>query len=141
MNASLSRQLFEAGNLDEWEDDFKNRIWIASVRKSSRKPDQASHSLDNTLGPRYSGQLTKTTEIQYIMDSEDKFEWDTPKAANNYAKHGISFGEAKGVFRDTLLLKNSMIEKTTVRSVILLLVWLGTSYCSLSIPNEEKRFG
>ncbi len=35
------------------------------------------------------------------MDSEDKFEWDTPKAANNYAKHGISFDEAKGVFRDT----------------------------------------
>ena len=35
------------------------------------------------------------------MDSEDKFEWDPNKAASNRAKHGISFEEAKGVFRDT----------------------------------------
>lgn len=29
-----------------------------------------------------------------------KFEWDKRKAKNNYAKHGVSFEFAKGVFKD-----------------------------------------
>ena len=31
-----------------------------------------------------------------------KFEWDPAKAAENVAKHGVSFEEAATVFRDTL---------------------------------------
>ena len=31
-----------------------------------------------------------------------KFEWDATKAAENLAKHGVSFEEAATVFRDTL---------------------------------------
>ncbi|MEK7367613.1 MAG: BrnT family toxin [candidate division NC10 bacterium] len=31
-----------------------------------------------------------------------QFEWDTAKAAENLAKHGVSFEEAATVFRDTL---------------------------------------
>ena len=31
-----------------------------------------------------------------------KFEWDPAKAAENAAKHGVSFEEAATVFRDTL---------------------------------------
>ena len=31
-----------------------------------------------------------------------KFEWDPGKAAENVAKHGVSFEEAATVFRDTL---------------------------------------
>lgn len=31
-----------------------------------------------------------------------KFEWDPSKAAENVAKHGVSFEEAATVFRDTL---------------------------------------
>lgn len=31
-----------------------------------------------------------------------KFEWDTAKAAENLAKHGVSFEEASTVFRDLL---------------------------------------
>ena len=30
-----------------------------------------------------------------------QFEWDTAKAAENLAKHGVSFEEAATVFRDT----------------------------------------
>jgi len=33
------------------------------------------------------------------MDLE--FEWDKAKAEENYAKHGVSFEMAKGVFRDS----------------------------------------
>ena len=33
------------------------------------------------------------------MDN-DVFEWDDAKAAENYARHGISFDAAKGVFED-----------------------------------------
>jgi uncharacterized DUF497 family protein len=29
-----------------------------------------------------------------------KFRWDTSKAKNNYAKHGVSFDLAKSVFKD-----------------------------------------
>jgi uncharacterized DUF497 family protein len=29
-----------------------------------------------------------------------RFAWDKPKAKNNYAKHGVSFDLAKGVFKD-----------------------------------------
>ncbi len=31
-----------------------------------------------------------------------QFEWDTAEAAENLAKHGVSFEEAPTVFRDTL---------------------------------------
>ncbi len=31
-----------------------------------------------------------------------RFEWDLAKAAENLAKHGVSFEEASTVFRDTL---------------------------------------
>ena len=31
-----------------------------------------------------------------------QFEWDTAKAAENLAKHGVSFEDAATVFRDTL---------------------------------------
>ncbi len=31
---------------------------------------------------------------------DDRFEWDDAKAAQNLAKHGISFEEARLVFRD-----------------------------------------
>jgi len=31
---------------------------------------------------------------------EDDFEWDKDKDAANYAKHGISFEQVRGVFRD-----------------------------------------
>ncbi len=31
-----------------------------------------------------------------------EYEWDDDKAASNFAKHGISFGEAKTVFDDPL---------------------------------------
>jgi uncharacterized protein len=32
--------------------------------------------------------------------NDDVFEWDTNKAASNYAKHGVTFEAAKGVFKD-----------------------------------------
>lgn len=67
--------------------------WIAFIRKTRGKLGRIS------LDPSW--QLTTTTEIQYSMNSEDKFEWDRNKAASNKAKHGISFEEAKGVFHDT----------------------------------------
>jgi uncharacterized DUF497 family protein len=31
---------------------------------------------------------------------DDAFEWDNRKAAENYAKHGVSFALAREVFRD-----------------------------------------
>jgi hypothetical protein len=34
-----------------------------------------------------------------------EFEWDPEKAAANLAKHGVSFGEAEGVFADPLALE------------------------------------
>ncbi len=33
------------------------------------------------------------------------FEWDSSKAASNYKKHGVSFGEAKSVFYDEFALQ------------------------------------
>ena len=33
-----------------------------------------------------------------------KFEWDREKAASNLSKHGVSFGEAKTVFDDPLMI-------------------------------------
>jgi len=33
--------------------------------------------------------------------SDDDFEWDEAKAAENYAKHGVSLGNARRVFKDT----------------------------------------
>ena len=33
-----------------------------------------------------------------------RFEWDEDKAASNFAKHGVSFAEARTVFGDPLLL-------------------------------------
>jgi uncharacterized protein len=35
------------------------------------------------------------------MDS-DQFEWDDAKAASNFSKHGVTFGEAGTVFDDPL---------------------------------------
>jgi uncharacterized protein len=32
--------------------------------------------------------------------ADDAFEWDTTKAAENYAKHGVSFETAVEIFRD-----------------------------------------
>jgi uncharacterized protein len=32
--------------------------------------------------------------------NDDAFEWDQAKAAENYAKHGVSFEVAKKVFKD-----------------------------------------
>lgn len=32
--------------------------------------------------------------------NDDVFEWDTSKAASNYAKHGVRFEAARGVFKD-----------------------------------------
>jgi hypothetical protein len=34
-----------------------------------------------------------------------EFEWDPGKAAANLSKHGVSFGEAEGVFADPLALE------------------------------------
>lgn len=34
-----------------------------------------------------------------------KFEWDKSKAKVNYAKHGVSFDLAKGVFKDLLAIE------------------------------------
>jgi len=34
-----------------------------------------------------------------------EFEWDPGKAAENLAKHGVSFGEAEGVFADPLAIE------------------------------------
>jgi uncharacterized DUF497 family protein len=34
-----------------------------------------------------------------------EFEWDPGKAAGNLSKHGVSFGEAEGVFADPLALE------------------------------------
>jgi uncharacterized DUF497 family protein len=34
-----------------------------------------------------------------------EFEWDEGKAAANYAKHGVSFEAARGVFKDPLALE------------------------------------
>jgi hypothetical protein len=31
---------------------------------------------------------------------DEEFEWDDDKAASNFAKHGVSFDEARAVFRD-----------------------------------------
>ena len=36
-----------------------------------------------------------------------QFEWDAAKAAENLAKHGVSFEEAATVFRDTLSVTGS----------------------------------
>ena len=36
---------------------------------------------------------------------EDAFEWDRNKAAENYAKHGVSFEAAKKVFNDPFALE------------------------------------
>ena len=36
-----------------------------------------------------------------------QYEWDPAKAAANLAKHGVSFGEAATVFRDTLSVTGS----------------------------------
>jgi uncharacterized protein len=35
---------------------------------------------------------------------EDDFEWDTAKAAGNYATHGVSFETARDVFKDSFAL-------------------------------------
>ena len=43
--------------------------------------------------------LDKTTGRPYIMD-EDEFEWDAPKAASNFDKHGVTFEAACLVFDD-----------------------------------------
>ena len=32
--------------------------------------------------------------------ADDVFEWDETKAAENYAKHGVSFEQARGAFDD-----------------------------------------
>ena len=32
--------------------------------------------------------------------TDDDFEWDETKAADNYARHGVSFDTAKKVFKD-----------------------------------------
>lgn len=34
------------------------------------------------------------------LDSTGEFEWDPAKAVANQAKHGVSFGQARGVFSD-----------------------------------------
>jgi len=71
---------------------WRDGTWVASIKKGHEKLDQIRLYLNQ--------QLTKTTGTQYSMDSEDNFEWDRSKAASNRAKHGISFEEAKGIFRD-----------------------------------------
>lgn len=47
--------------------------------------------------------LTKLRIFSIIRIEDDKlFEWDNNKAANNLAKHGVSFENAKKVFDDYL---------------------------------------
>lgn len=36
---------------------------------------------------------------------DEEFEWDDDKAAANLRKHGITFEEARGVFRDPLAIE------------------------------------
>jgi uncharacterized protein len=36
--------------------------------------------------------------------SDDEFDWDDPKAAKNLRNHGVSFEEARHVFRDPFAL-------------------------------------
>lgn len=35
----------------------------------------------------------------------ESFEWDDAKAKSNYAKHGVSFEFARGVFRDAFAIE------------------------------------
>lgn len=84
------------------------RNWIAYIRKSGIKLGWAKIHHNNTSRSQQSRQLTETTETPYSMYSEDNFEWDLNKAASNRAKHGgISFEEAKGVFRDTFAVEKN----------------------------------
>jgi uncharacterized DUF497 family protein len=45
----------------------------------------------------------------------DAFEWDDTKAAENYAKHGVSFELAAKVFRDPLASNDWMTARTMAR--------------------------
>ncbi len=45
------------------------------------------------------------------------FEWGETKAAENYAKHGVSFETATEVFRDMFAVERLMTAKTTARIV------------------------
>lgn len=48
--------------------------------------------------------LRKTTGIPYIL-LDEAFEWDDDKAAANLRKHGVTFEDARGVFRDPLAIE------------------------------------
>ena len=44
--------------------------------------------------------------LRRIFTNDGDFEWDDRKAAQNYAKHGVSFDLARFVFKDAFAIEN-----------------------------------
>lgn len=58
------------------------------------------------------------------------FEWDETKAAENYAKHGVSFETAIRVFDDAFASSGWMTARTTARSVTAFWAWSTVDSCT-----------
>ena len=62
--------------------------------------------------------------------SNDDFEWNEAKAAENYAKHGVSFETAIRVFDDAFAISGWMTARTMVRTVIAFWAWSTADFCT-----------
>ena len=58
------------------------------------------------------------------------FEWDERKAADNYARHGVSFTAARDVFKDPVAIEQ-LDDRPMARIALLSLAWW-TADCFLS---------
>jgi uncharacterized DUF497 family protein len=61
--------------------------------------------------------------------NDDEFEWDDLKAADNYAKHGVSFEAARDAFKIHSPLNESMTAKRMARIATPSLLWWKDACC------------
>ena len=66
-----------------------------------------------------------------------KFEWNSSKAAENVAKHGVSFEEAATVFRDTLSV-TGLDPDHSINEERLVLFGVSTSGRLLVVAHTER---
>ena len=64
-----------------------------------------------------------------------RFEWDDQKAVENFAKHGVTFGEATEVFYDPKAVEMEDAEHSFNESRLLSLDTRAVAYFTSSLPN------
>ena len=99
---------------DRWRDRVRRQRRSSGMRIAPRVVEQA-----NVASPGACARPLKTRSCS--SGRVVRFEWDAEKAAQNLAKHGVSFAEASTAFNDPLfnydLLSSAFVERRTPGAV------------------------